>query len=288
VSGLEGEELHAWRQYIYSVSGINLDPSKSYLIESRLSALLEMEGCATFGELYYRARSERGTALRRKIIDVITVGETSFFRDGNPFTLLRNKIIPDLIDRRNRANRANPAYQTPIKIWSAACSTGQEVYSIAITLKELLGTMSSYKIRIVGTDISDQALSRASYGQYSKFDVERGLSETQLQRHFERTGSGWRVCDELRAMVTFQSVNLTEDFCPIGKFDIVFCRNVAIYFKEEDRVRLYKRITKAMEPDGVLVVGVTESVSNICADFVSRGYHKTVYYELRSWAERNG
>jgi chemotaxis protein methyltransferase CheR len=288
VSSLGGEELSAWRQYICTVSGIDFEPSKAYLIESRLNPLLRSEGCASYGELYYRARSERGTTLRRKIIDAITIGETSFFRDMNPFELLKNKLIPELVDRRNGTNRVASHGPIPIRIWSAACSTGQEVYSIAIALREILGELSLYKIRLVGTDISDQAIARASYGQYSNFDVERGLSTEQRDRYFSRSAEGWRIRDELRALVSFQQLNLMDEFLPFGKFDIIFCRNVAIYFKEEDRLRLYQKIIRSMEPDGALVIGSTESVCNICNDFESRRYHRTVYYELKSWTERRG
>ncbi|MBI5534146.1 MAG: protein-glutamate O-methyltransferase CheR [Deltaproteobacteria bacterium] len=279
MTALAGEELRAWLRYIHSITGIHLDESKSYLIENRLSGLREAEGCATLGELYYRVRSDRGTTLRRKVIDAITTGETYFFRDQNPFELLRHKLLPELIDRRSR--ELGPG-AVPLRIWSAACSTGQEVYSIAIVLRELLDDGSGYRIRLLGTDISDQAVSRASYGTFSNFEVERGLSGDKRDRHFARHGDGWRVRDELRAMAVFRTMNLMEDFACLGRFDIIFCRNIAIYFKEEDRVALFKRIARVMEPDGALVIGSMEAVATLCPEFEPKRYHRTVFYALRT------
>ncbi len=176
------EERQTVVQYIHSICAIALDPSKDYLIESRLSVLMEETRCASFSELISRSRSEANGALKRRIIDQITTNETFFFRDSSPFDLLRFKIIPDLIDRRARLGTT-----VPIRIWSAACSTGQEIYSICIVLRELLGDLNGYNVRLLGTDISDQAVARASEGIFSQIEIARGLTDSVRDKSFVPT-----------------------------------------------------------------------------------------------------
>jgi chemotaxis protein methyltransferase CheR len=270
------EERQSVAQYIYSICAITLDQSKDYLIESRLSSVMEESGIPSFTQLLSRAKSEANGALKRRIIDEITTNETFFFRDSSPFDLLRYKIIPELVDRR-----AGTAMM-PIRIWSAACSTGQEIYSIAIVLKELLGDLRGYNVRLVGTDISDQAVSRASEGVFSQLEVERGLAPSARDKFFAPHAKGWKIRDELRAMCSFRKLNLIEDFTSLGTFDIVFCRNVAIYFNERDRVSLFNRIEQRMDPKGFLVVGAMESLSAISPQFESKRHLRSVYYQAKS------
>jgi len=280
VVALAGDELRAWLQYIRRVTGIALDESKAYLVENRLADLCAAEGCATLGELYYRVRAERGATLRRKVVDAITTRETFFFRDQNPFEALRHKLLPELIDRRLKEGRGSCKGGLSIRIWSAACSSGQEVYSIAIVLKELLGDWTRHSIRLIGTDISDQAIARASYGVFSNFEVERGLTPTQRDQYFVRHADGWRIRDDLRAMASFRVLNLNDDFRALGGFDIILCRNVAVYFQEEDRSALFHRMAQSLDPHGALIVGATEAVASICPAFESKRYHRMVYYQL--------
>lgn len=282
MEALRGEELRAWLRYIHEISGIYLDESKGYLVENRLTALRDAEGCANLSELYFRVRAERGGALRRKVIDAITTRETFFFRDQAPFELLRHKLLPDLIDRRVRAGVATLDSGLPIRVWSAACSTGQELYSIAMIVSDLLHDWTSHRIRLIGTDISDDAIARASYGAFSTLEVERGLTPTQRDRYLVRHAGGWRVRDELRAMVSFRSLNLHDDFSALGRFDIVLCRNVAIYFREEYRPQLFRRIAGNIDRGGALLVGAMEAVANTCPAYEPKRYHRTVYYELRN------
>jgi chemotaxis protein methyltransferase CheR len=273
------DEVKALSQYIYTLSGISLDASKGYLIESRLGPLLKETGLSTYSELYFKSKSDLTKTLQRKILDAITTGETSFFRDASPFELLQHKIIPDLIDKRNKVSgRVGPL---PIRIWSAACSTGQEIYSIAIVLRELLGDMSKYAIRLLGTDISDQAVALASKGAYNAIEIERGLTKDKLMKYFIPDGTLWRIRDEIRAMATFRTINLMEDFRSLGKFDIVLCRNVAIYFTEKDRTSVFTRIGQVLEPDGFLVIGSTESLTGICQQFEPKRYLRSVFYQLK-------
>ena len=272
------DEFRVFSRYVHGLSGIYLDESKTYLIETRLGRLLEELGCASYSELYYRVKSDAGRSLERKIIDAITTKETQFFRDTSPFDLLRHKIVPELIDRRT-AGKLSPV---PIRIWSAACSTGQEVYSIAIVLKELLRDLKRYTIRILGTDISDEAVAQASYGQYNKFEIERGLPPDKLHIYFTPKDGMWKIRDEIRAMVTFRKHNLMEPFAGIGKFDIIFCRNVAIYFLLEDRTRLFKKIAEVLEREGYLIIGSTESLSGVCPLFEPKRYLRSVFYQLKA------
>jgi chemotaxis protein methyltransferase CheR len=201
--------------------------------------------------------------------------------EKTPFDLLRHKIVPEIIDRRARSGLT-----VPIRIWSAACSTGQELYSIAIILKELLGDLRGYNIRLVGTDISDQAVARASKGVFSQIEIGRGLTEASRRRYFSLHPEGWQIRDEIRAMASFRKLNLMEDFSFLGKFDIVFCRNVAIYFNERDRASLFNRIEQRIESDGYLVIGSMESLSGICPRFESKQHLRSVFYQIRAAATR--
>lgn len=279
---LEAEEMAVLAKYIYSVSGISLDASKGYLIESRLAGLAQELGCGTYGELYFKAKADTAGKVRRRIIDAITTGETLFFRDNAPFELLRHKILPDLIDARTKA--AAGTGPIPIRVWSAACSTGQEIYSIGIALRETLGNNSRFDIRLVGTDIADKAVAAASRGIFGRVEIERGLPPATLQRWFTPVDGGWKIHDEIRGLASFRALNLMEDVSSVGRFDIVFCRNVAIYFNESDRVSVFRRIGRTLEPDGYLVIGSTESLSGVCPEYESKRHLRSVYYQHRSTA----
>ena len=270
------EELKVFSQFIQSICGIVLDPGKAYLLETRLGGWMKELGCTTFTELYYQIRADGSKKMQRKLIDLISTGETYFFRDGAPFELLRHKILPDLMDRRARLNLG----RTPIRIWSAACSTGQEVYTIAIILRELLGDTSRQDIRILGTDISDRAVAAASRGAYNKVEMGRGLPPG-MERYFTAEPDGtMKIKDDIRALASFRTLNLLEPFVALGRFDIIFCRNVAIYFSDPDRKSLFDRIGYALEPEGALVIGATESITGFCPQFVSKRYLRSVYYQV--------
>lgn len=271
---LQPSERALVSQYVYGISGISLDDSKAYLIEGRLGALAQQHGCESFGALISRARSDPSRAVERKIIDAITTNETLFFRDTAPFDLLRHKIVPELIDRRRRAGACR------IRIWSAACSTGQELYSIAILLKELLGDPDRYGVRLLGTDISDDAVARASKGIFSPLEVSRGLPPELRGRYFSPRDGNWQIRDEVRVMASFRRLNLMQDFSSLGKFDIILCRNVAIYFNESDRRALFARLERCMEPDSYLMIGSMESLAGT-PRFESKRYLRSVYYQLK-------
>ena len=271
------DELAVWSRYVHEICGVFLDESKGYLLETRLGGLLKETGATGFSEFYYKIKSDLTNSLRRKIVDAITTNETSFFRDSAPFELLRCKLIPELIDRRRKAG----ARQVPIRIWSAACSTGQEAYSTTLVLKELLGDMSGYDVRILGTDISDRTVAQASYGHFTRLELDRGMAAGQLAKYFTPSGDRWKICDELRAMASFRTMNLLQPFSFPVPFDIIFCRNVAIYFTEADKVRLFKNIGKCLAKDGCLIIGATESIAGLCPEFEPKRYLRSVFYQLK-------
>ncbi len=274
------DEIKIFSQYIKELSGIFLDESKVYLIETRLKHLIEEAGCSSYGNLYKKAKSEPTKNLEKKIIDAITTHETLFFRDSSPFELLQYKILPDLIDSRSEKTTGNGPI--PIRVWSAACSTGQEIYSISMVIKELLPNLSKYQIKLLGTDISDAAISQASYGTYNKFEIERGLTKDKLQKFFSPNGSQWKIKDEVRAMVNFQKVNLLHSLANLGKFDIILCRNVAIYFTLEDRKRLFSQLSNIVEKDGYLIIGSTESLTGLCPKFEPKRHLRSIFYQLKN------
>lgn len=270
------EELQRLARFVHDKSGIVLDSSKAYLVESRLLPLLREKNLASFGDLCNQA--VRSPELANHIIDAISTNETSFFRDQKPFELLKFKIIPDVLDVAARTGGGGKS----VNIWSAACSTGQEVYTIAVTLHELLGSsISQYRIKITGTDIADTAIVQASRGLYSQFEIGRGFPQNMLKRYFVPDGLNWRVKDELRAMTFFRKINLMEPFVTMGKFDIIFCRNVAIYFSLPNRKSLFERIAGQLHPHGALIIGATESLFAVTDRFVRREYHNSVFYSLK-------
>lgn len=277
---LQPGERRDLAQHIYSLCALTLDESKGYLIESRLARLVEESGCGSYTGLLQKAKSDFTHSLNRRIVDAITTNETSFFRDMTPFDLLRHKIIPEVIDRHARTGSAR------IRIWSAACSTGQELYSIAMMLKELLGDPDRYGVRLLGTDISDHAVSSASRGWFSSVESSRGLTEAQRSRFFVPAAGGWQIRDEIRAMASFRKLNLMSDFSALGRFDVIFCRNVAIYFSEPDRISLFSRIERSLEADGCLVIGSMESLNGISPQFESRRHMRSVYYQIAGSARQ--
>jgi chemotaxis protein methyltransferase CheR len=280
VKPISADELRLWAAYVKNACGNHLDESKGYLIESRLAELAKETGATSWLELYNKVKLDAVGALKRKVINAITTNETSFFRDTAPFELLQNKIIPDLIDSRKR--QLPPGSIVPLRIWSAACAMGQEVYSLLIVLRELLGTGTGFDIRVLATDISDKAVAYASYGRYTKLEIERGLPPGRLERYFTRDGDAWRIRDEIRGLTTFKNLNLLEPFAFPQKFDVVLCRNVAIYFTEEDRKKLFNRIESVMAPDGYLIVGSTESITGFCPQFESKRHIRSIFYQLKS------
>ncbi len=275
---ISSEEIKLITKYIYEISGIYLDESKKYLLETRLNTIAEEQGCLSYQDFFKKAKADGTKVIERKIIDAISTNETLFFRDTGPFQLLQHKIFPELIDARTSKNSP---LKTSLKIWSAASSTGQELYSVAIVLQELLGDLSKYNVKLLGTDISDAAVAQASSGKYNKFEIERGLARDKLTKYFTMSGQTWKVNDQIRSMANFRKINLMLPFTGLGKFDIVLCRNVAIYFTLEDRKKLFNKIADVLEPDGYLIIGSTESLTGICPRFIPKRHLRSIFYQLK-------
>ncbi|MCB9493957.1 MAG: protein-glutamate O-methyltransferase CheR [Desulfobacteraceae bacterium] len=272
-------EFSLFTKYILSISGISLDPGKEYLIETRLRPLLKEYNHSSFKDLYNAALNDPHKKLEKEIVDAISTNETYFFRDKNPFELLKYKILPDLIDKRSSEKAGRPV---TIRVWSAASSTGQEIYSVAMIMHELgIASTRQYNIRLIGTDISDAAIAKASYGKYNKFEIARGLTPDRLRKFFNKVGDDWRIKDEIRSMVSFQKVNLLKPFNTPGNFDIIFCRNVAIYFNPPDRKKLYQTISNSLEKDGYLLIGSTESLTNDTQMFKPQRYLNSTFYQFK-------
>lgn len=258
MSALSSDDIDAVCDLVHDLCGICWDESKSYLIESRLQALVDEQGCENYQDFVRRVRSDVVPQLKEQVINASTTNETLWFRDCSPFDAMRYKLLPELIDQK-----ANSAFPRRIRIWSAACSTGQEVYSIAMTLAELLPDYFDWDIQILGSDISAAAVEQASRGLYSQLEVGRGLAPELLNKYFEPQDRNWKVRDEIRSLCSFQQRNLLVPLGILGPFDIVFCRNVAIYFSDADRRSLFERIAKVLALNGWLFVGSSENLTNL-------------------------
>lgn len=258
-------------QYLSAASGIELDESKGYLLEARLQRIVQEQGCQSYLCLVEKARRDPSGKLRQVLVDAISTNETSFFREPQQFALLAHKLLPKHFEKRNPQR---------CRIWSAAAATGQEIYSVGIVLKEMLGSLERYRIQLLGTDISSAALDRASRGLYSPLEVSRGLSPERLKRYFLPKGNAWGINDEIRSLATFHRLNLLEPAPGIGMFDIVFCRNVSIYFSNANRTKLFSNLAAHLERGGVLIVSMTESLGANPNPFVRREYRGVAYYEL--------
>jgi chemotaxis protein methyltransferase CheR len=266
------QELAAFREYVYGLTGIQLDASKKYLLETRLHDIEDELGGKGYGEILRVARSD--PRLERRVVDAVSTNETFFFRDRKYFDLLKFKLLPELFGDDTKR---------PLTIWSAASSTGQEAYSLTIVLKELLFDLSQVRIRIVGTDISEAAVNAANKGEFTTFDLQRGLSQAEISKYFVSVNGRFRVSDELRSICRFQTDNLLGTRPPFaGRCEIVLLRNVLIYFAEADRKRALERILKVMSPNGFLIVGATEAILSITDRLTREEFRGAVYYRLRA------
>lgn len=269
------DELDGFITFIHEKCGIALDHSKAYLLESRFAPLLPQYQCSSYSD--FLEKTKESPELSNRVIDTITTNETSFFRDQKPFDLLKNKVLPAWL---KRLPPDQP--QGQLNVWSAACSTGQEVYSIAITIREFLGgDFSKHNIKLTGTDIANSVIARARAGRYSQMEVNRGVMPSVLQKYFIQDETEWKICAELRDRVSFRRQNLLQDYQFSDKFDLIFCRNVAIYFSTADRRFLFDKISDQLKKDGVLIIGSTESLFGICERLTRAEYGGISYYQLR-------
>jgi chemotaxis protein methyltransferase CheR len=250
-------------------SGLVLTEEKAYLLESRLMPVARKFGFAGLPELVAMVREDRPEDLLCDITEAMTTNESLFFRDMKPFEQLRSLVIPQLVEKR--------AAQRTLRIWSAAASSGQEPYSIGILLKEMGALLEGWDIQILATDISADMLNRARAGLYTQFEVQRGLPIATLVKYFKQVGEKWRLDANIRSMVKFKEFNLLDDTAVLGQFDIVFCRNVLIYFDQQTKSEVLSRISSVMPSDGVLYLGGAETVLGITDKFVPITGHRGMY-----------
>ena len=246
------------RKLLKDRSGLDLSADKQYLVESRLLPLARRANLAGIPELVQKLRSG-GDQLTTQVVEAMTTNETFFFRDKIPFDHLRDYVLPALIQAR--------ASRRSLRIWSAACSTGQEPYSIAMGLREYGAALAGWRIEIVATDLSQEVLEKSKAGLYSQFEVQRGLPIQLLVKYFTQLGELWQLSADIRGMVQHRQLNLLQDFSHLGKFDVVFCRNVLIYFDQETKSAIFERMSKMLEADGTLFLGAAESVVGITDAF---------------------
>jgi chemotaxis protein methyltransferase CheR len=239
------------RKILKEQSGLDLSADKQYLIESRLLPLARKAGLPGIGELVQKMRGGSASFISQ-VVEAMTTNETFFFRDKVPFDHFRESIMPEIL--RARASRKS------IRIWCAAGSTGQEPYSLAMCLKEMGATLSGWRLEILATDLSLEVIEKSKAGIYSQFEVQRGLPIQMLVKYFKQTGELWQINADIRAMVQHRQLNLLHDFSQLGVFDVIFCRNVLIYFDQETKVNIFNRLAKVIETDGFLVLGAAETV----------------------------
>ena len=239
------------RKLLKDNSGLDLSADKQYLIESRLLPLSRKCGVAGISELVLKMKSG-SAAIITQVVEAMTTNETFFFRDKVPFDHFRDAIMPEILQAR--------AGRRSIRIWCAAGSTGQEPYSLAMCLKEMSAATSGWRIEILATDLSQEVLEKSKAGIYSQFEVQRGLPIQLLVKYFKQTGELWQVNPDIRAMVQHRQLNLLHDFSQLGVFDVIFCRNVLIYFDQDTKINIFNRLARMMEADGFLVLGAAETV----------------------------
>ena len=261
-------EYEFLRKLLKERSGLDLSADKQYLVESRLIPLARRVGLTGIAELVAKIKTGNDP-LTAEVVEAMTTNETFFFRDKIPFDHLREAVLPALAQAR--------ASRRALRIWCAASSSGQEPYSIAMCVKEF-SALAGWRVEIVATDLSLEVLEKSKAGIYSQFEVQRGLPIQMLVKYFAQTGELWQLKADIRAMVQHRQLNLLQDFSHLGTFDVIFCRNVLIYFDQPTKVGIFDRLAKMLEPDGALALGAAESVVGISDAFKPypdrRGFYK--------------
>jgi len=256
--------------YIYRESGIVLDDDKQYLFESRLRPIVVRENLASIDALCDLVAAGRAPALATRVVDAMTTNETLFFRDTGIFETMKTTVLPALLAA---------AGSRKLRIWSAASSTGQEAYSIAITLLE--AKIDPRQVEIIGTDLSEQVVERASTGRYVQFEVGRGMPITLLLKYFTKVGLDWQIKPEVRSMVHFQKMDLRGNFGALGKFDLVLCRNVLIYFDSTTKEQIIASIARTLVPGGMLVLGCAETLISLDHGYERKVFGHSTFYAIR-------
>lgn len=257
------------RKMLRQRSGLVLSAEKQYLVESRLLPVVRKAGLTSLAELVTALKAVPSSALATTVVEAMTTNESFFFRDKLPFENFRDVLMPALLSAR--------AQERHIRIWCAAAATGQEPYSLAMALKEMGSKLAGWSIEIFSTDISSAALEKAKAGLYSQFEVQRGLSIQMLVKYFTQIGDQWQISPDIRNMVTYRHFNLLQDFTGFGAFDVLFCRNVLIYFDQETKITVLNRLARSVRGDGYLMLGAAETVVGLTAAFKPMAAHRGVY-----------
>ena len=256
-------------EFLRRQSGLVMEPSKKYLVESRVMPIVRREKLSSLDELVLILQRGQSPKIAKDVVEAMTINETYFFRDKSPFDQFRSVMLPAMIAARQSERR--------LRIWSAAASTGQEAYSLAMILEEHAARMPGWKIDIVGTDLSDQVVEKAKKGIYSQFEVQRGLPTPMLLRHFNQIGDSWQISEAMRSKVQFRQMNLLSDYTALGRFDIIFCRNVLIYFDAARKMDILGRMTRILASDGFLTLGASESLIGLKTDLVAHPENRGIF-----------
>jgi chemotaxis protein methyltransferase CheR len=251
-------EYEYLRKSLKDSSGLDLSADKHYLIESRLLPLARKAGLPGISELVQKMKGG-STEIITQVIEAMTTNETFFFRDKVPFDHFRDAIMPEILQTRAR--------RRSVRIWCAAGSTGQEPYSLAMCLKEMSAALTGWRVEILATDLSLEVIEKSKAGLYSQFEVQRGLPIQMLVKYFKQTGEFWQINADIRAMIQHRQLNLLHDFSQLGVFDVIFCRNVLIYFDQDTKIDVFRRLARATETDGFLALGAAETVVGLTDAF---------------------
>jgi chemotaxis protein methyltransferase CheR len=254
---MNGDEFDILSSLVKERSGLVLTRDKAYLLESRLLPVARKWQLKTLGDVAAAVRNRADSGLVRAVVEAMTTNESFFFRDVKPFDQFKSFVLPHLVRARAAARS--------IRIWSAACSSGQEPYSLAMILSEQRAQLAGWRIDILATDLSTEILDKAQAGLYSQFEVQRGLPIQFLVKYFKQQGERWQIDPAIRSMVHFKQVNLLDDMAALGRFDVIFCRNVLIYFDQPTKTLVLDRLSRQMAPDGHLYLGGAETVLGISA-----------------------
>lgn len=266
---INASDYDFFSRFLKQKSGLVLSEDKHYLLESRLMPLLRKFDLADFSKLASVLRDGSSPTITAAVVEAMTTNETLFFRDKAPFEDFIRTMLPTLCAARPPGHR--------LRIWCAAASTGQEPYSLAILLLENMGIIGRREIEIIGTDLSNEVLDRARAGRYNQFEVQRGMGVQMLLKYFTKVGELWEVKESVRKMVQFKKFNLLESYAGLGTFDIVFCRNVLIYFDAPTKTDILSRIARVLTPDGYLVLGAAETVIGVGDAFKPLPQHRCTY-----------
>ncbi|MBK6940100.1 MAG: protein-glutamate O-methyltransferase CheR [Planctomycetes bacterium] len=258
------------RALVRKDSAIELDSTQGYLVDSRLSGLARELGMPSLTALFEKLRAPGSADLMRRVVERMTTNETSFFRDPHYYDALRTIVLPNLVAARQRERK--------LSIWSAAASSGQEIYSIAMTVDEVRPPLDGWYVRLLATDLCESMLARCRDGKYRQLEVARGLGAPQLVKFFERDGADWQLKKRLRDMVEFKVMNLAEPWPPVASMDLIFLRNVLIYFSVETKKKILANVRQVLRPDGWLVLGSTESTFGIDDRFERHEIAKAIFY----------